>query len=266
MRKRIRKLLEGHAGNRLLGSSVLERAARYYYLAYHNARPFDLRISGEYWLLDTLADFDIHTVIDAGSNAGEWTAQALKCFPTATIHAFEIAPLMAETLAARFADEPRVVVQPLGLSDSPGTVEIRWFPQEPMRTTINLDIGVQGQVSEVASATVTTGAAYARENGLQIDLMKVDCEGFDLEVLRGFDDRLSAVTVIQFEYNETSLERGRSIREFHEILPDHVIGRLLRHGVAFKNYKMTWDIGVPANFVAVRRDREDVIEALRWRD
>jgi FkbM family methyltransferase len=60
---------------------------------------------------------------DVDANVGEWSVMALDLFPEATIHAFEINPVVAEQLAARVASEHKVHVHALGLADRDAIVD-----------------------------------------------------------------------------------------------------------------------------------------------
>ena len=61
---------------------------------------------------------------------------------------------------------------------------------------------------EWVEGRVSTGDDYCREHSVSsLDLLKVDTEGSDLQVLRGFREMLErrAIDVVQFEYGRASI-------------------------------------------------------------
>jgi len=51
-----------------------------------------------------------------------------------------------------------------------------------------------------------------------IDFLKIDTEGFELNVLKGFEDKLEIVNIIQFEYGGTFLDSNVRLRDVIEYL------------------------------------------------
>ena len=57
--------------------------------------------------------------------------------------------------------------------------------------------------------TIKCGKDYVVENNVQtIDFLKIDTEGFELQVLQGFAEHLKKVNIIQFEYGGTFLDNN----------------------------------------------------------
>lgn len=55
---------------------------------------------------------------------------------------------------------------------------------------------------------------YIVENGiLSIDFLKIDTEGYEFEVIKGFEDKISIVKIIQFEYGGTFIDSGVKLIE-----------------------------------------------------
>jgi FkbM family methyltransferase len=53
-----------------------------------------------------------------------------------------------------------------------------------------------------------------------IDFLKIDTEGFELNVLKGFEDKLMNVNIIQFEYGGTFLDNNVRLRDILEYLEE----------------------------------------------
>lgn len=57
--------------------------------------------------------------------------------------------------------------------------------------------------------SIKKGKDYVLNNNIQtIDFLKIDTEGYELNVLQGFDDFLQNVKIIQFEYGGTFLDNN----------------------------------------------------------
>jgi FkbM family methyltransferase len=220
---------------------------------------YDMRTNGEEELLRRLRG-KLAVIFDVGANRGDWTAKALEYHPTARIHAFEIAPA-SFALLKDFGDRhATVIANPIGLADKPGTVTLNVSAVNSTISSmvagpeIHLDIPWTTQ-----SGTVTTGDLYCRERGITaIDLLKIDVEGAEHLVLKGFADMLTAasIRIIQFEYGMTNIYSHFLLIDFYRLLEGHgyVIGKIMPNGVAFKSYAPQDEDFLGPNYLAVKRD------------
>ena len=80
-------------------------------------------------------------------------------------------------------------------------------------------------MSDIVTQTETevrTGLNYCLEKGIEyIDFIKIDVEGFETKVLRGFGDFLSKTKYVQFEYGIGLREAGSNLEELASILVNH---------------------------------------------
>jgi hypothetical protein len=116
------------------------------------------------------------------------------------------------------------------------------------------------------SARITTGDQFCAQHGFdRIDFLKLDVEGSEYEVLRGFESMLSlgAVDVLQFEYGYVNVLTKHLLRDFHQLLETAgmVVGKIYTDHVDFRTYKHHEDFLGP-NFLAVRRSQERLIATL----
>lgn len=66
---------------------------------------------------------------------------------------------------------------------------------------------------------IKKGKDYMIEHDVkEIDFLKIDTEGYELNVLKGFEDGLSSVKIIQFEYGGTFLDNHVTLREITDYL------------------------------------------------
>jgi len=70
---------------------------------------------------------------------------------------------------------------------------------------------------------------YIQKNNIEsIDFLKIDTEGFEFNVIKGFGDEIQKVKVIQFEYGGTYIDSGDKLKD--------VIEHLARYGFANFHY------------------------------
>jgi len=129
-------------------------------------------------------------VWDIGANIGLYTEQFLK---RGALHvaAFEPAPEAVAALRARFGSSStsaqRVTIVPAALSDSVGTAR---FAANGTSVTNRL---VSGEADRTHAVEIPVSRADRVATEYQLprpNLVKIDVEGFELEVLRGFGEML----------------------------------------------------------------------------
>jgi FkbM family methyltransferase len=268
-RRSLQRRIAGWHGRPLV--DALARGARLFVSGYENL-DWDQATNGEQRVIDlVLGGQRSPVVLDVGANIGDWTAAVLTSCPTATVHAFELVPSIADRLQARFETDGRVVVNPIGLSDSEREVTVDHDPRRPtlsgVATTAVADTAVERLV-----LPVSTGDSYvARQSLGHIDLMKVDAEGHDFAVLSGFAKTIDAgaVGAIQFEYNFTARAARTNLGDFYDLLvpAGYVIGKVYPRCVVFRDYEPTRDEYFPGlNYLAVHADAEPLVGRLStWR-
>lgn len=233
------------------------RVARWYLRCALNERCWNLEQNGERRVMRTIAELSGAaplTVLDVGANVGDYTMAVLDVLPHATVHSFEIVPATRERLATRLAGQPRCLVASCGLSDGAGRLRIA------SRRGCDTDARVASPLltgfSHVIACDVITGDQYLQLHGLStIDLLKIDTEGHDLAVMKGFSGAIGAgrVAAIQFEYGTTWIPYGNFLHDAYALLAPagYSVGRLYPDGVKFKLYDRFDDHFRMGNYVAV---------------
>lgn len=243
---------------------AMRRVARSY-LDLDGNLSYDPHRNGEERVLRILGP-GARCLFDVGANVGDWTLLAARHAPQAELHAFELVPPTAERLAARVGDHPRVHVNEVGLSDAEGEVQVRFYPRSTELSSMVTAFG--GDDFEWRTARTTTGDRYCDEHAIdRIDLLKIDVEGAEQLVLRGFEQRLrsGAVAAIQFEYGQANALTGVLMRDFYEHLGTRGfrLGKIFPTSVAFAPYAVATheDFRGP-NVLAVHESRQDLLRAL----
>jgi FkbM family methyltransferase len=228
---------------------------------------YDIRTNGETRLLRSLSAFDVSVVFDVGANYGEWSTVALAALPTSTVHAFEIIPQVFTGLHTVMAAEPRMVLNNIGLSDVQGPATVNYSPEHEGASSIVAVREIHDIRWDDVKSETTTGDAYCSSAGIHhIDFLKIDVEGAEGLVLRGFSGMLSrrAIDVVQFEYGMAAIYSRFLLRDFYELFEKcgYLVGKLMPHGVRFRAYNPIDEDFRGPNFVAVSSDRKDIVAAV----
>lgn len=179
------------------------------------------------------------TIVDVGANEGQTIHRVLHEFPCATVHSFEPSPDTYRVLERIAKHESRARVYPLACGASQGTVKFHvtgnhWcssvLPPSDLGQRYYGDWYATRKVIEVPMIRLDHWAVKHAIS--EVDLLKVDAQGYDLEVLRGASGLLSRTKAIncecQFapEYDGCAsfsqidrflVENGFSLHQLHEV-------------------------------------------------
>jgi FkbM family methyltransferase len=143
---------------------------------------------------DPMLDLDrllpqVLTVVDVGANEGQTALAFAEQFPAAQVFSFEPVPSTYAILEARTCDVSSIHCAQIALGHREGEQTIALTAKSGQNSLLNAAEPGPG----TATVQVTTGDAWAsRQDIAHIDVLKVDTEGYDLEVLEGFDRLISA--------------------------------------------------------------------------
>lgn len=143
-----------------------------------------------------LPNLQMETVFDVGANVGQTLNKLVPAYVGARFFAFEPVSSVFEGLQQRYANVANVSVHRVALG--PRKYEGR-VTTRAATTTNALTVSTREATEAVA---VQTGDDFCQNAGLSdISLLKIDTEGFDHEVLRGFAAMLLAgrIDLVQVE-------------------------------------------------------------------
>jgi FkbM family methyltransferase len=132
----------------------------------------------------------IRTVFDIGANEGQTLASFSREFPEATVYTFEPVAATFEILKKNAAGLPRVVLENLALADSPGTREIVLSDNSHINS-LHRAADASTEATRRATIQVDTVDAYCAARAIdRIDLLKIDTEGYEIQVCQGAERML----------------------------------------------------------------------------
>jgi FkbM family methyltransferase len=248
-------------------SAFIRRMAQYCrsYLGWYDNRDYSPETNGEYRVLQALAAAKPRQLFDVGANVGEWTRKAIAIHPQACVHAFEIVPATFALLEAGAGGLAGVRLNPFGLSDVEASVHVHTVEG---RTDLASITGFTHSLAgPVVRGRTLTGDAYVREHHVEsIDLLKIDVEGAEARVLRGFERTFASgrIAAVQFEYGLSTVVGGALLADLYRFLEGHgfVVGKIYPDYVEFRPFRAADEDCSGPNYLAVRKERADLIELL----
>ncbi len=181
-------------------------------------------------------------VLDIGANRGHWSRMVRKLRPNAELHLFEPLPDFAKALAEEFAENAQVTAA--AAWRAPGEVSFNRLEGRESWSSIFYRAAFSDNAEGVRVVNESVPATsldtyWAPERG-QIDFLKIDVEGAELDVLMGARGllRCGAVDYIQFEYGGTYLDANRRLEEVYFILRQFGYRIFSLSGVEFSEIKI----------------------------
>lgn len=149
--------------------------------------------------------FNPRVAIDVGAYSGEWTLSFRHLFPKARVLMVEPQPAQRERLQALAHVHSGVEFAPVLLGPAAATGVT--FYQAETGSSVLRDPG--NAVAEPAALEMTTLDAVARGTPFErADFLKLDVQGYELEVLKGAEEVLRSVEAVMMEVNLIGVYEG----------------------------------------------------------
>lgn len=141
-----------------------------------------------------------NTIVDIGANTGLFALLANKANPTARVFAFEPSPESFDTLLENIKlNRSSISAFQCAVSNEAGTAQLLIPPKgrgNSYAATLSMSHFRNHQTEEPVAVTVpvTTLHKFLQENDIdRIDLLKIDAEGFEMQILESIAERLSTL-------------------------------------------------------------------------
>lgn len=158
-------------------------------------------------------------VFDVGANVGQSIVWYKKYFPQANIYSFEPVKSTFAALEEVAKNYQGVFCENIALGNENGEQPI-YIQEQSTWNSLVINESIVREVSELVS--VKTLDRYMESNGIKtIDFLKIDTEGFELEVLKGAHQALSE-QCIDFIYCEVGLNEENSRMSSFFTLTEHL--------------------------------------------
>jgi FkbM family methyltransferase len=160
--------------------------------------------NGEEWLLQLVAPH-VRYFVDVGANVGAWSLRASELMieqPRGLL--IEPSPATAAKLIANVVNAGLSGLEVIQCAASDRLGEAPFFAEDDEGETSSLLANHSGAGAKRHPIRLTTlDVELAARNVENVDLLKIDAEGYDLQVMLGCEALLSkgGIGVLQFEYN-----------------------------------------------------------------
>jgi FkbM family methyltransferase len=155
--------------------------------------------NGERWLPSLLESAPV--VVDVGFHDGTSTRELLAIRPDATVYGFDPSRFAKESYKSRFGADRRVHFQNVALAGAPGRMTL--YDYGNMCNSLATRRELPNDVPTTYEVSVTTLDEFCASNPVgRIGLLKVDAEGYDLDVLQGAQGLLDKqhIDIFMFEF------------------------------------------------------------------
>ena len=198
--------------------------------------------------------------LDVGANIGNWSASIVSTLPAARIVAFEPSREAFSDLANRFRELPNVscVNSALGKSDEKATL----FADESASGLSSLTkrrvahFGITFNYSEEVEIAKLDTWIKSQPEDFSPNVLKMDVEGHEFDVLRGAEETLSLIEIVQFEFGGSNIDTRTFFQDFWYFFVERGfdIYRISPTGpVLIEKYRESDETFRPTNYVAVRK-------------
>ena len=164
-----------------------------------NEQPFIRGIDVFKELSNAYPKWTPRVIFDVGANVGQSCLHYARLFPGVSIHAFEPGESAYATLAAACAVHPQIKVHNIGLGDKSAVARLSAKSASDQNTIVQSSADSDINTTTIQLATLDE---FCKDKQIEsIDYLKIDTEGYDLNVLRGAVNllRKSAISVIEVE-------------------------------------------------------------------
>lgn len=239
------------------------------YANYYSCHP---KSTGEEKFLKLFSQHNPQLCINIGANKGDYS-EALLSLTNSGVIAFEPLPKTFARLArlqTRFPN--RLITVNKGVGDQNVELDLHFGDDDSTLATFSKEVNEidyvgQNNRNAIRMEVITLDRFFKESHELespQIDLLKIDTEGYEYEVLVGAKETLEnrKPKFIQIEYNWHQLFKGQSLSKLASLLPNYVAFQLLPHGSGLNKV----DVKRPesniyhySNFVFIREDLSQLV-------
>jgi len=231
----------------------------------------DFKTNGE----DIFLDFIIKSykgndfiAFDVGANVGEYSKIILNmCVENNVnggVHIFEPTRKCFQKLEEIFSKNEQVFLNNFGLSSQLKNSTIFYDKEKSglaslyQRDLVEYDI----KLNKKENINLEKASEYIKRSKIShINLVKIDVEGHEMEVLRGFEDYLnpSFIDFIQFEYGGCNIDSKLFLRDLYRFFEEKgfSVAKIMSKNLEVRNYKAYMENFVYSNYVAFAKESKN---------
>jgi len=164
-----------------------------------------------------LGSLSCKTVVDIGANKGQFALAVRKCSPTARIISFEPLAEPAEKYRSVFLGDNLVVLHEVAIGEQSGQQTIHLSRREDSSSLLPITSRQNSLfpgTDEVGSAEIRVAPLNEYLDSERIEcpaILKIDVQGYELQVLRGCEDLIRKFDFVYVECSFVELYSGQAL-------------------------------------------------------
>ncbi len=168
----------------------------------------------------------LNVLFDVGANIGQTRMYFRFHVPSAKIYSFEPVQATFRQLQSSAVTDTNCVLENMALGDEAGEKVIRLFDAEmTVLNSLRDDVMNKAANAREEKIKIDTLDHYCSSRGInKIDLLKIDTEGFEINVLKGAEQMLQAGK-ISFVYCETGFQQSNQRNTYFPTLTEYLAKR-----------------------------------------
>jgi FkbM family methyltransferase len=182
--------------------------------------------SGERWLCErACAQLDRPIVADVGANCGQFARMA-RALGASRVVSFEPVPASFARLEGAATEDQGIECHPYAVGETVGEIAFHVPDAASDAEIAARSDHTPDHNSKSVRVQMTTLDEFFRHRDDKPSFLKIDVEGFELEVLAGAKTLFKHLQVIQFEFSHYNLKRRQNLSDFEGALPHYRLYRL----------------------------------------
>lgn len=183
-------------------------------------------------------------LFDVGANYGQTIDEFREVFQDAVIYSFEPSPGVFGFLKNKVSNMDKVSVWNYGVGSSSGSFEFNENKHQNMSSFLDLGPAGWGTINQRTTVPVTTIDEFCKKQGIEsIDVLKIDTQGYELEVLKGAVNsmRENKIGLLYFEVTFIDMYRGLpNLAELYEFAFKNGFELVAIYPIKYKNNMAGW--------------------------
>lgn len=204
---------------------------------------------------------NINTVIfDVGANVGNYSKYIINEFVDNNFQLYSFEPSRGAflELKKRLGNHSQIKLYNIGFGEKRGAKTLFYDKKKSGLSSLYdrrlLHFGIKMDLRE--SIKIDTIDNFCKNNGIQnIDFLKLDTEGYELNILRGAKNMIknNSIRFIQFEFGGCNIDSRTYFQDFFYLLKDkYFIYRILKKNLyRIDSYKEIYELFLTTNFLAM---------------
>jgi FkbM family methyltransferase len=183
-------------------------------------------------------------VFDVGANVGQTVERIRNYFDHPVIHAFEPSPATFAALRRATEGIPDLTLNNMALGRRAGTADFVENSDPALSSLLEFGPDSWGSVTGKIPVTVATLDQYCVAQRLErIDVLKLDTQGFEIEVLHGGETMLreGRIGAVFMEITFIEMYKGLpGLDEIYRFMTDHGLYLMAFYDFHYRNNRLGW--------------------------